>query len=414
MTNHETKWAVKNKNILVGVGGGIAAYKVCEVISQLFQREANVKVILTNSAQQFITPLTVATLSRHSAYTDEDFWQPSHSRPLHINLGEWADLLVIAPLTANTLGKLVYGLADNLLTNTVLASNCPILVAPAMNTQMWLQDTVQKNWQTLACQKRYHLLHTNSGLLACDQLGQGRMAEPAEILLAIESIVYSQGKRDLVGKNILISAGSTREFFDVVRFIGNPATGKMGLALAIAAYHRGANVTLIAGNIAPELRQYLPPIKIIPVVTSIEMEQALISNFSQADYLLMSAAVADVKPSEYVATKLSKNSLPQSIELAMVNDIVAELGNLKRASQKIIGFAAQTEDIVTPALDKLKRKNLDAIVANPIDKKDAGFGTDTNEAVFIDLHEQQIPLASTSKFIMAHQILDRLLLLGNR
>ena len=408
MMNHEIKWAVKNKNILVSVGGGIAAYKVCIVISQLFQRGANVKVILTNSAQQFITPLTVSTLSRHRAYTDEDFWQSSHSKPLHINLGEWADLLVIAPLTANTLGKLVYGLADNLLTNTVLASNCPILVAPAMNTQMWLQDSVQENYQKLARQKRYHLLHTNSGLLACDQIGQGRMAEAEEILLAIESMIYSQGKRDLVNKSILISAGSTREYLDVVRFIGNPATGKMGLALAIASYHRGANVTLVAGNIAPELQQWLPPLQIISVVTSAEMEQALVSHFPEADYLLMSAAVADVKPNKYVATKLSKKSLPHSLELAMVNDIVAQLGKIKQPAQKIIGFAAQTEDIVTPALDKLKRKNLDAIVANPIDKQNAGFGTDTNEAVFINSSGQKISIASTSKFIMAHQILDQL------
>lgn len=412
MTNHEAQWTVQEQNILVCVGGGIAAYKVCEVISQLFQRGAQVKVILTNSAQQFITPLTVSTLSRHRAYTDEDFWQYSSSRPLHISLGEWANLLIIAPLTANTLGKLVYGLADNLLTNTVLASHCPILLAPAMNTQMWWQESVQTNWQKLARQQRYHLLHTNSGLLACDQVGKGRMAEPQEILLAIESLIYTQGKKDLVGKKILVSAGSTREYLDLVRFIGNPATGKMGIALATAAHHRGAQVTLVAGNIAPELQQGLPPLQIIPVVTSREMEQALISNFPQTDYLLMSAAVGDVQPSQSVATKLSKQSLPTSLELSLVNDIVAQLGQLKQPSQKIIGFAAQTEDIITPAIDKLKRKNLDAIVTNPIDKKNAGFASDNNEAVFIDRNGKQITIGSTSKFIMAHRILDQLVSQG--
>ncbi len=398
---------IKKKNILICVGGGIAAYKVCAVISQLFQRDANVKVVLTDSAQQFITPLTVSTLSRHRAYTDEDFWQAIHSRPLHIDLGEWADLIVIAPLTANTLAKLVYGLADNLLTNVALASTCPILVAPAMNTQMWLQQSVQENWQKLARNNRFHLLHTNSGLLACDQVGKGRMAEPQEILLAIESVIYTKGKSDLVGQNILITAGSTREYLDMVRFIGNPATGKMGIALTTAAYHRGANVTLVAGNIASELLQPLPPCQIIPVVTAEEMEKVLVSNFAQADYLLMSAAVADVKPNQYVATKLSKKALPKSLDLAMVNDIVAQLGKVKHSAQKIIGFAAQTGDIITPAIDKLNHKQLDAIVTNPIDKQNAGFGSDNNEAIFIDSNGQQIAIESTSKFIMAHQILDR-------
>ena len=408
MTNREIPWVVHQKNILVCVGGGIAAYKVCGVISQLFQRGANVKVILTNSAEQFITPLTVSTLSRHPAYTDQDFWQANHSRPLHINLGEWADLIVMAPLTANTLAKLVYGLADNLLTNTVLASDCPILVAPAMNTQMWLQQPVQDNWQKLGQNHRYHLLHTNSGLLACDQVGQGRMAEPEEILLAIESLTYTEGKQDLVGKNILISAGSTREYLDAVRFIGNPATGKMGIALATASYHRGANVTLVAGNITTELLQFMPPLTVIPVVTAEEMEQALMSNFPQSDYLLMSAAVADMKPKQYVAKKLSKKSLPQSLELAMVNDIVAKLAHIKHAPQKIIGFAAQMGDIITPAIDKVQRKQLDAIVANPLDKTNAGFGSDTNEAVLIANNGKQISIPSTSKLILAHNILDRL------
>lgn len=409
MTNREIPWAVNQKNILVGVGGGIAAYKVCEVISQLFQRGANVKVVLTNCAQKFITPLSVATLSRHPAYTDEDFWQDNHSPPLHISLGEWVDLIVIAPLTANTLAKLVYGLADNLLTNTVLASDCPILVAPAMNTQMWLQQPVQDNWQKLAQNHRYHLLQTNSGLLACDQVGKGRMAEPEEILSAIESVVYTKGEQDLVGKNILISAGSTREYLDVVRFIGNPATGKMGIALAMANYHRGANVTLVAGNISTELLRFIPPlIKVIPVVTAEEMEKALISNFSETDYLFMTAAVADVKPKQYVASKLSKKSLPQSLELAMVDDIVAKLAQIQLPPQKIIGFAAQTGDIITPAIDKLQRKQLDAIVANPIDKSEAGFGNDTNEAVLLTRNGKQISLPPSSKLIMAHRILDEL------
>jgi len=211
MTNHDLIIPFQDKKILICVGGGIAAYKVCEVISSLFQQGANVEVILTESATKFITPLTLSTLARKQAYRDKDFWQPIHSSPLHIKLGKWADLIVIAPLTANTLGKLVHGLADNLLTNTILASTCPVIVAPAMNTEMWLQKSVQNNWQQLSQDSRYHLLHTNTGLLACDRIGKGRMAEAKEILIAIESIINSEGKRDLIGKKVLISGGNTRE-----------------------------------------------------------------------------------------------------------------------------------------------------------------------------------------------------------
>lgn len=400
------------KNILVGVGGGIAAYKVCEIVSHLFQLGANLEVILTESAQKFVTPLTFSTLARKRAYVDEDFWQPLYSRPLHIILGEWADLILIAPLTANTLGKLVHGLADNLLTNTVLASTCPIIVAPAMNTEMWLQKSVADNWQRLAEDSRYHLLHTNTGLLACDRVGKGRMAEAQEILTSIESIIVSKGKRDLVGKNILISGGNTREYIDPVRFIGNPATGKMGIALANACYYRGGNVTFVAGNIHPDLLKQLPPLQIIPVTTAQEMESAMVSNFAQADITYMAAAVADVKPRHYASQKLSKKSLPSSLELVQVNDILAKLGQMKQSTQKLIGFAAQTGDIITPAQEKLQRKNLDAIVANPIDKDNAGFATDTNEGVWLDRQGESIILDRTTKLTLAHQIIDRTLKLS--
>lgn len=189
---------IQGRKILIGVGGGIAAYKVCEVVSTLAKAGAEVRVIMTDRAQQFIPALTLATLSRHPAYTDADFWQP-HSRPLHIELGEWAEVFLLAPLTANTLGKLVYGLADNLLTNTVLASTCPVLVAPAMNTDMWEQQSVQRNWQQLQTDSRYHAIDPNAGILACDRVGKGRMAEPAEILSHLESLLWTGGKRDLQG-----------------------------------------------------------------------------------------------------------------------------------------------------------------------------------------------------------------------
>jgi len=359
--------------------------------------------LLTRSAQEFITPLTLSTLSRHPAYTDDDFWQSTHSRPLHIELGEWADLLVIAPLTANTLAKLTYGMADNLLTNTVLASNCPALLAPAMNTDMWEQLTVQRNWQQLLTDSRYHGIGTASGLLACDRVGAGRMAEPPEILAYTQSLLHTQGKRDLAGKRVLISAGGTREYLDPVRFIGNPSTGKMGLALAQAALHRGAKVTLVHG-----VASWVVPLGVqaIPIINAEEMQQVMLEYLPNADIIVMSAAVADVKPQDYSTEKLPKRSLPQSLPLEPVPDIVAQLGKLKQPHQRLIGFAAQTGDIVTPAKEKLYSKKLDAIVANPIDKADSGFGSDNNQAIFLDNQDRQVTIPPCSKLQLAHHLFD--------
>lgn len=389
--------------VLISIGGGIAAYKVCEVISTLFKAGVEVRAILTRSAQEFITPLTMTTLCRHPAYTDDSFWQPTHYRPLHIELGEWADLLVIAPLTANTLGKLTYGLADNLLTNTVLASRCPVLLAPAMNTDMWEQLAVQRNWQQLQQDPRYHAVGPGTGLLACDRTGAGRMAEPPEIIASIQSLLHTGGKRDLAGKRVLISTGGTREHLDPVRFIGNPSTGKMGLALAQAAVHRGAFVTLVH---APATWDAPLGMRLISVVSAEQMRQAMLENFADADVIVMSAAVADVKPAEYSAEKLPKRSLPTSLPLAPVPDIVAELGRLKQSHQRLIGFAAQTGDIVTPALEKLRQKKLDAIAANPIDQPESGFGSDTNQAIFIDSQGHQQPIQPCSKLQLAHHLFD--------
>lgn len=394
---------VRGRRVLIGIGGGIAAYKICEVVSTLFKTGAEVRVILTASAQQFITPLTLATLSRHPAYTDDKFWQPIHQRPLHIELGEWAEVFLIAPLTANTLAKLAHGMADNLLTNTVLASTCPVLLAPAMNTEMWQQLSVQRNWQQLLTDKRYYGMDTYHGLLACDRVGAGRMAEPAEILTYIQSLLHTKGKRDLVGKRVLISAGGTREQLDPVRFIGNPSTGKMGLALAQAALHRGADVTLVHGAASWNVPQ---AVQAISVVSAEQMRQAMLEYFPSADLIVMSAAVGDVKPASYSAEKLPKRSLPTSLPLEFVPDIVAELGQLKQPHQFLIGFAAQTGDIVAPAWEKLRCKKLDAIAANPIDQPDSGFGSDNNKAIFLDKQGRQLELPPCSKLQMAHYLFD--------
>ncbi|WP_414528515.1 bifunctional phosphopantothenoylcysteine decarboxylase/phosphopantothenate--cysteine ligase CoaBC [Nodularia chucula] len=403
MLNFQPETPNRKKRVIIGLGGGIAAYKVCELVSTLFKTGVEIRVILTQAAQQFITPLTLATLSRHCAYTDDDFWQGSQPRPLHIELGEWADLMVIAPLTAHTLAKLACGMADNLLTNTVLASTCPVLLAPAMNTDMWEQLAVQRNWQHLLTDGRFHGMSTASGLLACDRIGAGRMAEPPEILTYIQSLLHTGGKRDLTGKRVLISAGGTREYIDPVRFIGNPSTGKMGLALAQAALHRGANVTLVHGEATWDAPL---GVEAIPVDSAAEMQEVMQSNLPNADVIIMSAAVADVKPKVYSPEKLPKRSLPQSLPLESVPDIVAELAQLKQPHQLLIGFAAQTGDIITPAMAKLQNKQLDMIVANPIDAADSGFGSDYNRAVFLDKHGNKVEIARCSKLQLAHLLWD--------
>ena len=393
---------LRGRRVLIGIGGGIAAYKICEVVSALFKAGAEVRVILTSAATEFITPLTLTTLCRHPAYTDSVFWQPIHQRPLHIDLGEWAEVLAIAPLTANTLAKLAHGMADNLLTNTVLASTCPVLLAPAMNTEMWEQVAVQQNWQHLLMDSRYHSIGPASGLLACDRVGAGRMAEPVEILTHIQSLLYTGGKRDLLGKHILVSAGGTREHLDPVRFIGNPSTGRMGLAIVQAALHRGASVTLVHASMAVCLQRVLS----VPVVSAEQMHQAMLEHFPKADLVVMSAAVADVKPADYSVEKLPKRSLPSALPLDSVPDILATLGGLKQPHQRLIGFAAQTGNIVTPALNKLQEKKLDAIVANPIDQPDSGFGSDHNRAIFLDSQKRQMKVEHCSKLEMAHRLFD--------
>jgi phosphopantothenoylcysteine decarboxylase / phosphopantothenate---cysteine ligase len=395
---------LSGKRVLIGIGGGIAAYKVCEILSTLAKSGAEVRAILTHAAQQFMTPLTVSTLCRHPAYTDESFWNGQLGRPLHIELAEWAEVFVIAPLTANTLGKIVFGLADNLLTNTVLASTCPLLVAPAMNTTMWEQAPVQENWQRLVRQPRIHPIGPDAGRLACDAVGAGRMAEPADILDYLSSLGHTQGERDLEGKRILVSSGGTREYWDAVRFIGNPATGKMGLALAIAAWHRGATVHLVqASDLQPPTHS---PIQTTRVTSADQMRTALKTAFPEADWAIMAAAIADVRPQRTVSGKLPKQALPTALPLTLVPDLAQELSAAKQPHQRVIGFAAQTGEIVAPAVDKLQRKGLDAIVANSIDQIGSGFGSDRNQAIFIDRQGHQTPIPLCSKLLMAHQILD--------
>ena len=394
-------------HVLIGISGGIAAYKVCEVVSSLAKRGIEVRVILTRSAAEFVTPLTFATLSRQPAYTDADFWQPSNGRPLHIELAEWADIFLLAPVTANTLAKLAYGLADNLLTNTVLASTCPMLFAPAMNTTMWLQPTVQENWRKLLQDSRYTAIAPTDGLLACDAVGTGRMAEPETILEYLESFLFTKGTQDLKGKKILVNAGGTREFIDPVRFIGNPSTGKQGIAIAKAAMHRGAKVTLITASSLP-----LPMgegLGVRVVRTAAEMHQAMLEEFPLADIAIAAAAIGDVRSQLQCDRKLPKSELPLNLELEYIPDIVADLARRKRPDQLLVGFAAQTgtaAEVLAAAQDKLKRKGLDAIAANAVNSSQTGFGTDTNQATFIHKNGNTESTPLCSKLELAHRLFD--------
>ncbi len=397
-------------HVLIGISGGIAAYKICEVVSSLAKRGVEVRVILTRSAVEFVTPLTFATLSRSPAYTDADFWQPTNGRPLHIELAEWADIFLLAPVTANTLAKLAYGMADNLLTNTVLASTCPILFAPAMNTTMWLQPTVQENRRKLLQDTRYTAIAPTDGILACDAVGTGRMAEPEVILAYIKSFLFTKGKQDLKGKKILVNAGGTRECIDPVRFIGNPSTGKQGIAIAQAAIHRGATVVLVLAGDA--VINSDPQMRTICVRTAQEMHEVMSSSFAIADITIAAAAVGDVRSKFQSDRKLPKFELPLNLELEYIPDIIADLATRKRPDQLLVGFAAQTgteSEVCAAAQEKLQRKGLDAIAANAVNTSQTGFGTDTNQATFIHKNgnNQSTPLCS--KLEIAHRLFDFLL-----
>lgn len=402
--NMDPFWS--GRRLLIGVSGGIAAYKTAALVSALVQKGAELKVVLTKAAEHFISPLTFATLSRQPAFTDAAFWQATRGRPLHIELGEWAEALLIAPLSANTLGKLAHGLADNLLTNVILASQCPVAVAPAMNTQMWKAEKVAENWQRLQQDPRFWALPTASGRLACDAVGEGRMLEPEALQEYVRALLWTGGKKDWQGKRVLVTAGGTREPIDAVRFIGNPASGRMGVALAVAAACRGATVTLVHGPLGIPFDPAPFAIRAIPVETAAQLEAALQAEFPQADLLWMAAAVGDVRPSQVYAGKLPKADLPQMLPLEPIPDLLAALARHKRPGQRLIGFAAQSGDPLPPAREKLRQKGLDAIVANPIDQPDSGFGSSHNQGYWIPQQgsPERIPLAT--KPTLAHRLLD--------
>jgi phosphopantothenoylcysteine decarboxylase/phosphopantothenate--cysteine ligase len=278
-----------------------------------------------------------------------------------------------------------------------------------MNTDMWEQPSVQRNWKQVLTDPRYHEIAPGNGVLACDRIGPGRLAEPVEILAWIDSLLITHGKRDLAGKHILVSAGSTQEYLDAVRFIGNPSTGKMGIALAQAARHRGAQVTLVHGPLSPDVLTATTGIETIGVTSATEMQEALLQRFPIADWVVMAAAIADVRPHDRAPDKLPKAALPEALPLTLVPDIVAQLATHKAPHQRLVGFAAQTGDILPPAWKKLQTKDLDAIVANAIDQAGSGFGSDFNQAILLTKAGEKYVISRDTKRHVAHQIYDLLL-----
>ena len=362
---------MKNKCIVVGVTAGIAAYKICQLVSSLKKQGNEVHVIMTKEAEKFVTPLTFQTLSNQKVITDMfsvDYTPDVH----HISLAKKADLFVVAPATANIIAKIAHGLADDMLTTTFLASTCPKLIVPAMNTNMLNNPITQDNIAT--CQKYgIHIMCSGSGYLACGDIGAGRLPEPEEIEDAIAALVETD--RYLNGRHVVITAGATQEEIDPVRYITNHSTGKMGYALAKEARNAGARVTLISG------KTNLPKpygVDVVSVTSAADMAKSVIDNFEKADVLIMSAAVADYTPIEKAKQKIKKTDGNLSIALKRTQDILLTIGQKKREDQTVIGFAMETENLLENAAKKLQEKNANYIIANSIREPGAGFGVDTN------------------------------------
>lgn len=363
---------LQGKKVLLCVTGGIAVFKAAALTSQLHQKGAEVKVMMTTSAQRFVTPLTFQTLSRNPVYIDT-FDEKDPKKIAHIDLADWADLVVIAPATANILAKLAHGIADDMISTTLTATTAPILIAPAMNTNMYEHPAVQQNMRTLAsfgCR----FIEPGEGLLACGYVGKGRLAEPEEIIQAIERYFQNRTNQPLKGKTVLVTAGPTVEIIDPVRYFSNHSTGKMGFAIAEVARDLGAKVILVSGPTSLETPY---GVERIDIVSAQDMYDAVIARYDEADIVVKAAAVADYRPKEVFKDKVKKSDDDLTIVMERTKDILAELGKRKK-HQLLIGFAAESTNVEQFALEKLEKKNLDFIVANNIKKDGSGFGHETN------------------------------------
>ena len=401
---------LQNKRIVLGICGGIAAYKAADLASKLTQAGAQVDCIFTESAARFVTPLTFASVTGRKAFTDADLWDASAHVP-HVGLGTQANLIVIAPATANTLAKLAQGLADNLLTVTTLAARCPVLVAPAMDAGMWDHPATQANIATLR-DRSIILVGPERGRMASGLIGLGRMTEPGDILGHIRLALGRSGP--LAGRRIVVTAGGTQEPLDPVRYVGNRSSGKQGFALAQAALDRGASVTLIAGATAS-----LPtPIGAarVDVMTAAQMQSAVLEACCNSDALLMAAAVADFRPAQVAGHKIKKTAdsgAPQ-ITLERTADILTAIHAARNEMPRlrvVVGFAAETQNLLANAQNKLAAKGLDLIVANDVSASDAGFGVDTNRVTLLDRDGRAETLPLMSKAAVAEAVMDRVVTL---
>ena len=390
---------LKDKTVLLGVTGGIAAYKAAALASALVKQHAAVEVVMTEHATKFITPLTFEELTGRRVMVDT-FDRNFQHQVEHIALAQRTDLVIIAPATANVCAKLAHGLADDMLTTTVLACRCPKLIAPAMNTNMYENPVTQDNLETL---RRYgwEVIEPKSGRLACGAVGAGKLPDPEELLQYV--LKHLALPHDLIGKKVLISAGPTQEALDPVRYLTNHSTGKMGYALARMSMLRGADVTLVSGPtaIAP------PPFtKVVPIVSAQDMFEAVTANASDADYIFMAAAVADYTPRDYFDDKVKKSDGDMQIPLKRTQDILAWLGSHRTPGQVICGFSMETRNMLENSQNKLLKKNVDMICANNLKVPGAGFGVDTNVITLIT-RDQVVELPMLSKEAAANAILDQ-------
>jgi len=391
---------LEGKEIVLGVTGGIAAYKAAELVRRLCQAGAKIQVIMTQAATHFITPLTLRVLSRNPVITNI-FAEPVPWDMTHIALAEKAELFIIAPATANIIGKLAHGIADDVLSTIILATRAPVIIAPAMNDNMYQNPVVQENILLLR-QRGFHLVEPEYGELASGKTGWGRLASLDKIMALAERILSS--RKDFLEETILITAGATQEPLDAVRFISNPASGKMGYALARAALNRGAKVILISGwtHLSPPAEA-----EFISVRTARQMYEAVLTHWKRAEIVIMAAAVSDYGPRQVFPEKIKKEAESWVIELEKTPDILAHLGKEKK-TQILVGFAAETKNVVENAREKLKNKNLDLIVANDITAPGSGFGTDTNQVTLITTEGEIEPLPLLPKIEVANKILDKI------
>lgn len=388
--------------ITLGVTGGIAAYKAADLASKLTGLGARVNVVMTRSARKFVSPLTFEAVTGNPVHYDTFINTPGCRIP-HIELAQKADLMVVAPATANMLGKLAGGIADDLLSTTVLAAACPVMLCPAMNVQMYRNPIVQRNINLLK-EYGYRVMEPETGRMACGQQGKGRLPETQAILNRIIELLPPEG--DFSGQTVLVTAGGTREAIDPVRYISNRSSGKMGYAIARAAFNRGARVILIT---APTSLEPPPGIIVIRVESAREMHGAVLHHYTEADVVIKAAAVADYRPRLAAEQKIKKVGDTLTLELDKNPDILKELGQSKRLGVTLVGFAAETENLESNAREKVLKKNLDLMVANDVTLPGAGFGTDTNIAKLVHADGRIIDLPQMDKLDLANRILDEVL-----